>query len=146
MVQPEGFVMKGKEAYVCKLKKSLYGLKNTPRQGYKKFESVMIQQWFRKTTFDPCVFVQKLSNTDFIILLLYVDDMFIIGHNLSRISRLKKELRKSFAMMDLGLVSQILDMHISRDWQAKKLWLSQERYNEKALQRFNMHKAKLLKL
>lgn len=57
------------------MKKSLYGLKQAPRQRYKKFESVMGEQGYRKTTFDHCVFVQKFSHDDFIILLVYVDDM-----------------------------------------------------------------------
>ena len=79
MEQPEGFQQKGKEDYVCKLKKSLYGLKQAPRQWYKKFESVMGEQGYKKTTSDHCVFVQKFSNDDFIILLLYVDDMLIVS-------------------------------------------------------------------
>ena len=102
MEQPEGFVMKGKENQVCKLKKSLYGLKQAPRQWYKKFESVMTDQGYRKTTSDHCIFVQKFSDDDFIILLLYVDDMLIVGPNSSRIVTLKKELSRSFAMKDLG--------------------------------------------
>ena len=140
--QPEGFVVKGKENYVCKLKKSLYGLKQAPRQWYKKFESVMIQQGYKKTTSDHCVFVQKFSDNDFIILLLYVDDMLIVGPNSSRIVNLKKELSKSFAMKDLGLTKQILGIKVIRDRKCKKLWLSQEKYIEKVLQRFNMAKAK----
>ncbi|RVX00702.1 Retrovirus-related Pol polyprotein from transposon TNT 1-94 [Vitis vinifera] len=104
MEQPEGFVLKGKEDYVCKLKKSLYGLKQAPRQWYKKFESVMGEQGYRKTTSDHCVFVQKFSDDDFVILLLYVDDILIVGRNVSRIDNLKKQLSKSFAMKDLGPV------------------------------------------
>ena len=46
--------------------------------------------------------MQEFSNDDFIILLLYVDDMLIVGHNLPRINKLKRELSKSFAMKDLG--------------------------------------------
>ena len=46
MEQPEGFTIKEKEDYVCKLKKSLYGLKQTPRQWYKKFKSVMGEQGY----------------------------------------------------------------------------------------------------
>jgi hypothetical protein len=90
MEQPEGFKVIGKEDYVCQLKKSLYGLKQAPRQWYKKFESVMDEQGYRNTTSDHCVFVQKFSDGDFIILLLYVDDMLIVGMNFSRIDRLKK--------------------------------------------------------
>ena len=90
MEQLEGFIIKGKEDYACKLKKSLYGLKQTPMQWYKKFESVMGEQGYRKTTSDHCVFVQKFSNDDFVILLLYVDDILIVGRNVLRIDKLKK--------------------------------------------------------
>ena len=144
MEQPEGFVVKGKEDYVCRLKKSLYGLKQAPRQWYKKFESVMVQQGFKKITSDHCVFVQHFSDNDFIILLLYVDDMLIVGHNSSRIDKLKKELSKFFAMKDLGPARQILGMQITRDRETKKLWLSQEKYIEKVLQRFHMDKSKVV--
>ena len=142
MEQPKGFKEKGKEDYVCRLKKSLYGLKQAPRQWYKKFESVMGEQGYKKTTSDHCVFVQKFSDDDFIVLLLYVDDMLIIGRNVYRINSLKKQLSKSFAMKDLGPTKQILGMKIVRDRCIKKLWLSQEKYIEKVLQRFNMYNAK----
>ena len=92
MEQPKGFHVREKEEYVCKLKKSLYGLKQAPRQWYKKFESVMGEQGYKKTTSDHCVFVQKFSDDDFIILLLYVDDILIVGRNVSRIDKLKKKL------------------------------------------------------
>lgn len=104
----------------------------------------MIQQGYKKTTFDHCIFVQEFSNDDFIILLLHVDDMLIVGHNLSRINRLKEELSKSFVMKDLGPIRQILAMHITRDRESKKLWFSQESYTKKVLQRFHMDKAKMV--
>ena len=97
---------------MCKLKKSLYGLKQAPRQWYKKFESVMGEQDYRKTTFDHCVFVQKFSDDDFVILLLYVDDILIVDRNVSRIDKLKKQLRKSFSMKDLGPIKKILGIRI----------------------------------
>ena len=90
MQQLEGFKVKRKEDYVFRLKKSLYGLKQAPRQWYKKFESVMGEQGYKKTTSDHCVFVQKFSDYDFIVLLLYVDDMLIVGWNIFRINNLKK--------------------------------------------------------
>jgi len=142
MEQPEGFIEKGKENYVCKLKKSLYGLKQASRQWYKKFESVMGEQDYKKTTSDHCVFVKKFSDDDYIILLLYVDDMLIVGQNSVRINSLKKQLSKSFAMKDLGPAKQILGMKITRNRRTKKLWLSQEKYVEKVLQRFRMENAK----
>ncbi|KAJ4724838.1 Retrovirus-related Pol polyprotein from transposon TNT 1-94 [Melia azedarach] len=144
MEQPEGFKIKGKEDYVCKLKKSLYGLKQAPRQWYKKFESVMGEQGYRKTSSDHCVFIQKFSDDDFIILLLYVDDMLIVGRNASKIDWLKKQLSKSFAMKDLGPAKQIIGIQIHRDRAAKKLCISQEHYIEKVLERFNMSNAKVV--
>ncbi|GMI87286.1 cysteine-rich RLK (RECEPTOR-like protein kinase) 8 [Hibiscus trionum] len=108
MEQPEGFVAQGKEDYVCRLKKSLYGLKQAHRQWYKKFEYVMEDQGYKKTTSDHCVFIKIFSGDDFIILLLNVDDMLIVGRNASRIDKLKQELSKSFAMKDLGPTKQIL--------------------------------------
>lgn len=92
MEHPEGFKVKGKKDYVCRLKKSLYGLKQAPRQWYKKFESIMEEQGYKKTTSDHYVFVQKFSDGNFIILLLYIDNMLIVGMNSSRIDRLKKQL------------------------------------------------------
>ena len=102
----------------------------------------MMSHGYTRTTPDHCVFTRKYSDDDFIILLLYVDDMLIIGHDPSKIDKLKRELSKSFAMKDLGPVKHILGMKISRDRKNEKLWLSQESYIEKVLERFNMSKAK----
>ncbi|KAL9264556.1 Retrovirus-related Pol polyprotein from transposon TNT 1-94-like protein [Drosera capensis] len=101
MEQPDNFQVKDKEDYVCKLKKSLYGLKQASRQWYKKFESVICGQGYIKTTFDHCVFVNKFSDGNFIILFLYVDDMLIVGKDIFRIDRLKKQLGESFVMKDM---------------------------------------------
>ncbi|CAL9012342.1 unnamed protein product [Prunus brigantina] len=68
--------------------------------------------------------------------------MLIVGQNSDKISKLKKELSKSFAMKDLGPAKRILGMSISRDRKNWKLRLSQESYIEKVLKRFNMDKAK----
>nr|GEZ27716.1 hypothetical protein [Tanacetum cinerariifolium] len=79
MDQSEGFKVRGRENMVCKLKKSLYGLKHAPRQWYKKLESFMSKQGYTKTTSDHCVFVQKFLDKGFIILLLYIDDMLLVA-------------------------------------------------------------------
>ena len=142
MEELEGFKEKGKKDYMCELKKSLYILKQALIQWYKKFESIMGKQGYKKTTSYHCVSVQKFSYNDLIILLCYVDDMLVVSRNISRINNLKKQLNKSFSMKDLGSAKQILGMKIDRDRSAKKLWLSQEKYIEKVLQKFNMEKAK----
>ena len=86
----------------------------------------------------------KFSNDDFVILLLYVDDILIVSINVSRIDRLKKQLSKSFAMKDLGPAKKILGIRIERDRELMKMYLSQEQYIEKVLERFNMSQAKVV--
>ena len=144
MQKPERFEVKGKEKLICKSKKSLYGLKQALRQWYKKFDSFMMSHGYNRTTSDHCMFTKKYFDDDFIIFLLYVDDMLIIGHDSSKIDRLKRELSMSFAMKDLGSAKQILGMNVSRDRKDRKLWLSQESYIEKVLERFNLSKAKAI--
>jgi len=142
MEQPRGFQIKGKENLVCRLKKSLYGLKQAPRQWYKKFDAFMLEHSFSRLEADHCVYIKRYGQGKYIILLLYVDDMLIVGHDKNMISRLKKDLGSQFAMKDLGPAQQILGMRIIRDRKKNKLWLSQEKYIEKVLKRFNMKDAK----
>ena len=81
MLQHDGFQVKCKEKLVCRLRKSLYGLKQASGQWYKKFKSSMVDHGFHKTQVDHCVFVKNYSESDFLILLLYVDDMLIASSN-----------------------------------------------------------------
>ncbi len=141
MDQPEGFVIPGKEDFVCKLKKSLYGLKQSPRQWYKRFDSFMLSNGFKRSNYDSCVYL-KTVNGSAIYLLLYVDDMLIAAKDKSEIAKLKSQLSNEFEMKDLGAAKKILGMEIIRDRKAGKLYLSQQGYIEKVLRRFNMHDAK----
>ena len=124
MEQSEGFKEKGKENLVCKLKKSLYGLKQVPHQWYRKFDSFMLEHDFKMLESDHCVYIKKDDQGKYNILLLYVDDMLIVGHDKNMISQLKKELSKQFEMKDLGPAQHILGMKIMRDRKKEKLWLS----------------------
>ena len=141
MDQPEGFIVPGKEDYVCKLKRSLYGLKQSPRQWYKRFDSFMLSHGFKRSEFDSCVYI-KFVNGSPIYLLLYVDDMLIAAKSKEQITTLKKQLSSEFDMKDLGAAKKILGMEITRDRNYGLLFLSQQSYIKKVLQRFNMHDAK----
>jgi hypothetical protein len=142
MEQPEGFSQPGQEHLVCKLKKSLYGLKQSPRQWYKRFDSYMIKIGYRRCEYDCCVYVRSLDNGSFIFLLLYVDDMLIAAKSIVEVNKLKVLLSREFDMKDLGAAKKILGMEIRRDRDAKKLWLSQAGYVKKVLERFSMENAK----
>ncbi len=80
----------------------------------------MEEHGYQKTHWDHCVFVKKFDDGDTLILLLYVDDMLIVGRDSKKIEHLKKELSKSFSMNDLGPAKQILGIKITRDKKAKK--------------------------
>jgi hypothetical protein len=124
MEQPEGFFQDRNKKFVCKLKKSLYGLRQSPRQWYKKFDSFMVSLKFA-SEYDHCVYFKKLENGMFIILVLYVDDMLVTSKSMVEINRLKAQLARAFDMKDLGAAKQILGMEIHRDRKNGKLWLSQ---------------------
>lgn len=141
MEQLEGFKVKGKENLVCKLKKILYGLKRAPHQWYKKFDSFMLDHCFKRLEVDHCVYIKRYDQEKYIILLLYLYDMLIVGHDKNMINRVKKDLGHKFEMNDLGPAQKILGMNIIRDRKNKKLLLSQEKYIEKVFNRFNMKNA-----
>jgi hypothetical protein len=75
----------------------------------------MVEHEYDRTTSDHCVFVKKFSDGEFIILLLYVDDMLIVGHDTSKTDRLNEELSKSFA---LG-IRKIDSWYVDLSWQEK---------------------------
>lgn len=138
MDQPPGFVEKGKEDQVCLLKKSLYGLKQSPRQWNKRFDAHMIDIGFRRSGFDKCVYLKEGKEKSLIYLLLYVDDMLLVGKHISDIKKVKSELAKAFDMKDLGEASRILGMDILRERSSGKLKLVQSNYLTKVLEKFGM--------
>ena len=81
MNQPEGFVVKGKKEIVYKLKKSLYDLKQSPRMWYQKFDTYILRLGFVRSRDDHCVYSKKVGN-HFINVVLYVDDMLLVGNNM----------------------------------------------------------------
>jgi hypothetical protein len=123
MKQPEGFVVKGKKELVCKLKKSLYGLKQSPRMWYQKFDTYILGLGFVRTKVDHCVYSKQIGNP-FIYLVSYVDDMLLVGNNMDVIKEVKSQLSSKFDMKDLGAPNFILGMEIKRDRANRKLWLN----------------------
>jgi hypothetical protein len=119
MKQPEGFAVKGKKELVCKLKKSLYGLKQSPRMWYQKFDTYMLGLGFTRSKEDHCVYF-KLIGDHLIYLVLYVDDMLLIG-NKEIIQDVKTQVASKFDMKDLDASNFILGKEIKRDRKKRKL-------------------------
>ena len=68
LTQPEGFVEKGQEHLVCKLKKALYGLKQAPRSWYEKIDSFFLQQGFMQRKSDPNLYT-KFDEQGYVVLI-----------------------------------------------------------------------------
>ena len=90
MQQPCGFEVKGKEDLVCKLKRSLYGLKQASRQWYLKFDNLMTKQSYTRYHPNHYVYFQKLNDGVYVILLRYVDDI-LTKSNMQDINMLERK-------------------------------------------------------
>jgi hypothetical protein len=111
MKQLEGFVLKGKKESVCRLKKSLYGLKELPRMWYQIFDTYVLGLVFTRTKVYDCVYL-KVIDDHLIYLVLYVDDMLLIGNDKEIIQDVKTQLSSKFDMKDIGGANFILGMEI----------------------------------
>lgn len=137
MKQPKGFVHAGKEDLVCKLNKSLYGLKQAGRAWYKKIDSALLGLGFSALPADNCVYIQR-SDEDTVYILLYVDDILIACRVLSKLTSIKKELSSLFCMKDIGQAEYILGLQITRDRANRTLTLCQSQYIDTIVKRFGM--------
>ena len=123
MDHPIGFVVKGQECKVCRLNRSLYGLKQSSRQWYKRFHQEVIFNGFLMIEEDHCVYVKR-SERSFIILSLYVEDLLLAGNNKAFIKTIKEWLSSTFEIKDMGEASFVLGVKILRDHSRKLLCLS----------------------
>nr|GEW79649.1 retrovirus-related Pol polyprotein from transposon TNT 1-94 [Tanacetum cinerariifolium] len=114
MEQPEGFVNPKYPNRVCKLKRSIYGLKQASRQWNKRFDDEIKKFGFIQNRDEPCVY-QKASGSNLTFLILYVDDILIMGNSILMLQSVKTYLGKCFAMKDLGEAAYILGIKIYRD-------------------------------
>ncbi|GJW72033.1 ribonuclease H-like domain-containing protein [Tanacetum coccineum] len=119
MRQPLGYEQRNK---VCLLKKSLYGLKQSPRQWYRRFDEYMLSNRFKHSCYDSCVYYRSYAPCEYIYLLLYVDDMLIACKSKAEIRSTKSLLKKEFDMKELREEKKILGMEIVRGAICKCGW------------------------
>ena len=84
MAQPKGFIIKGKERMGCRLKKSIYGLKQASRQWYLKFDRTIRKFRFKENVEDNCIYT-KFKNGKFVFLILYVDDILLASYDVNKL-------------------------------------------------------------
>ncbi|GJV89651.1 retrotransposon protein, putative, ty1-copia subclass [Tanacetum coccineum] len=141
MVQPEGFVDPNHPRKVCKLQRSIYGLKQASRSWNKRFDEEIKKFGFAQNLDEPCVY-QKASGSNVTFLILYVDDIIIMGNHIPSLQSVKDYLGKCFAMKDLGEATFILGIKIYRDRSKRLIGLGQNAYMDKILKRYRMDNSK----
>ena len=119
------FPSKGETDLVCKLHKSLYGLKQASRQWFVKFSSTIIKQGFIQSNSDYSLFI-RTQGTTFITLLVYVDDILIASNNIITVHTLKNSLHAKFKLKDLGNFKYFLGLEVARS--TKGISLCQRKY------------------
>ncbi|KAL0301601.1 UNVERIFIED_CONTAM: Retrovirus-related Pol polyprotein from transposon RE1 [Sesamum radiatum] len=126
MEQPPGYVAQGeKQRMVCKLKKAIYGLKQSPRAWFDKFSRIIGEFGFSRCQADYSVFVQT-TKTGMVILAVYVDDILITGSDIDGIEEAKTYLKKHFVTKDLGRPRYFLGIEIAHSKHGVSL--SQRKY------------------
>jgi hypothetical protein len=141
MSQPEGFVSPGNEDLVCRLHKSLYGLKQSPRCWNQKIDEFLKSIGFIQTHADHSIYIQRTA-TSVLYLALYVDDLLLFSNQLEAIDEVKKQLGARFDMSDLGPATFVLGIQVTRDRPNRTIVLDQSKYVAEVLERSSMTDAK----
>jgi Reverse transcriptase (RNA-dependent DNA polymerase) len=131
--------LEGEELYMelpsgqlVRLRKAIYGLKQSPRLWYRTADDALAQIGFRRTTADACVYAAEWHGRR-VVLVLYVDDLLIAAPPDARVDELKDELRKRFRMKDLGECQAFIGLQVERDRASRTLRLHQTGYTRQLL-------------
>ncbi|KAK8988379.1 hypothetical protein V6N11_061137 [Hibiscus sabdariffa] len=141
MTQPEGFVTPENAGKVYKLQRSIYGLKQASRSWNLRFNDAIKEFGFIRNEDEPCEY-KKFSRSIVSFLILYVDDILIIGNDVPTLQSIKTWLSSCFSMKDLGEAAYILGVKIYTDRSRRLLGLRQSTYIDKMLKRFSMEEPK----
>lgn len=141
MDQADGFVENGNENKVYSLKKSIYGLKQSGRQWFQKLDPKLRAFGLKPLNADKCVYVMK-SGEVYMIVVVYVDDIFVGTNREDVYTKFKEELLTSFQITDLGNLHYCLGIEFHQDPITKQITMHQEKYIEKILRDYGMSDAK----
>ena len=141
MIQPKSFVDPKDVNKVCKLQRSIYGLKQASRSWNLHFDEVIKGFGFVQTYGEACIY-KKVSGSSIAFLILYVDDILLIGNDVELLKSVKDYLNNKFSMKDLGEAAYILGIKIYRDRSRRLIGLSQSTYLDKILKKFRMDESK----
>ena len=141
MEQPDGYVVEGKENLVCKLKKSIYGLKQSPRCWYSVLKEYLESIEFKQSEADPCVYIHRADTMT--VIAVYVDDLILMTATMKEMQKVKQSLETKFKITDMGMLHYCLGVTIVQDEEKRCLWLHQEQYIRKLIEKYGMTEAKI---
>lgn len=139
MRQPPGFVVSGRENLVCRLRKSIYGLKQSARCWNQTLHEGLLGLQFKQSRFDPCLYTRN-ARKHVVFVLIYVDDIVVGCKDDVEIAKVFQSLRKKFDITNLGKLTYFLGMEIDRMDGVYSICL--RGYIQKVAERFEMQNAK----
>ena len=128
--QPEGFSKKGEEHKVFKLKKALYGLRQAPRAWNTKLDQILKGLKFKKCSKESSVY-RKDEKDKLLIVVVYVDNLFVTGSSVQAIMEFKNSMSKEFEMCDLGRLTYYLGIEVRQS--SEGIEIKQEAYARQIL-------------
>jgi len=140
MTQPEGFAVPGSEDLVCKLEKSIYGLKQSARCWNECIGNYLKQSYFVQAESDPCLYT-TVSEGEQVIVAVYVDDIILCAKSIVKMNEIKKLLSNRFKVKDLGPLNYFLGVRVVQNTDGS-IWIGQTAYCEKVIERFGMANCK----
>jgi hypothetical protein len=141
MERPQGFVHQGGEHLVCKLHKSLYGLKQSPRAWNQKLDAFLKNIKFMKSETDPNVYITQVGDVKFFIV-VYVGDLILVCNDQNKLFQIKEELSQKFDIKDLGELHFFLGVEVEWNRDERLLRINQIKYLKEILKRFRMEDCK----
>ena len=131
MQQPPGYMHSGKEEFVCKLRTSIYGLKQSPRCLNAKLSDHLKSLGFKEGEADPCVFIKSCKLQ---IIAVYVDDLILMAETVQEMEEMKEGLASTFRIKDMGELCFCLGINFEQNDEG--ISLCQKQYLMKLLAKY----------
>jgi len=141
--QPNGFVKKGEEEKVYKLKKAFYGLKPAPRAWYNKIKAYFVQNGFDRCLCEHTLFRKSKEGGKILIVSLYVDDLIHTGNDGSMCDEFRRSMMTNFDMLDLGKMRYFLGIEVMQN--SNGIFICQGKYAQEVLTWFGMENCNAVK-
>ncbi|KAK2982872.1 hypothetical protein RJ640_009714 [Escallonia rubra] len=141
--QPKGYVVKGKDDKVLKLKKAIYSVKQAPRAWNSRIDRYFQDNGFVRCPHEYALYVKAYENGDVLYVCLYVEDLIFTGNNPSMFDEFKDAMAREFEMTDMGLMSYYLGLEVKQ--MKDGIFMSQEGNAKEVLKKFKMLDSKLVK-